>query len=418
MKKNQKTIVMAVIAVAVVAVIVAYTVMRQDSSSGTGSTGSTSSSSSSSSSSSGTASSGSTSSGTTEIDDENPSASSSLVITVTDGSYSALADYPVADYVTLGEYIGLELSVSAQTEVDDDTVTLLAESYFESLAADYAAELTAGQLVEEGDTANIDYTGYLNGVAFDGGSATGYDLVIGSGTFIDGFEDGLIGVAVGDTVDLNLTFPSDYSSNPSLAGQAVVFTVTVNYVTPDMTDDNVAVVTGGYYTTAESLLEYCRAYLEYVAAYNYQSELDSAVIEAVLPICTVSEVPDFLYNMLYDNLITSIESQAAQYGLDGDTYCTYFIGYSMSEYALVVADEYAPEVMIFQAIANEQDLNPTEEELDEQANLYMTYYGYESLEEMYENYITRDNLEIYLMQVNVADFLAENAVITYTDGTD
>lgn len=81
--------------------------------------------------------------------------------------------------------------------------------------------------IEEGDIANIDYVGKKNGVAFEGGTANGYDLEIGSNSFIDGFEDGLIGVSIGDTVDLNLTFPKNYQSE-ELAGQAVVFTVKVN----------------------------------------------------------------------------------------------------------------------------------------------------------------------------------------------
>ncbi|MCD8068277.1 MAG: FKBP-type peptidyl-prolyl cis-trans isomerase [Lachnospiraceae bacterium] len=255
----------------------------------------------------------------------------------------------------------------------------------------------------------------MDGEAFDGGSASGYDLVIGSGSFIDGFEDGLIGVAVGDTVDLNLTFPSDYANNPSLAGKEVVFTVTVNYVTPDMTDDNVALATGGSYSTVDEFEEFCRAYLEYYAEYEYQSDLDSAVIEAVISICTVSEVPDFLYNMLYENLTASIESEASYYGLDGDTYFSYFVGMSIAEFVVIMADEYAPEVMIFQAIANAEDLNPTEEEMSEQVEAYMTYYGYETEEEVYENIISRESLEMYLMQTLVADFLADNAVVTETE---
>ncbi|MCD7738939.1 MAG: FKBP-type peptidyl-prolyl cis-trans isomerase [Lachnospiraceae bacterium] len=411
MKKNRNLII-AIAAVAVVAILIVYTAVNNGRASvGTDTADSTQTAESTDSSSSESA----DSTQEVTVDSDNPSASSSLVITVTDGSVTSLADYPVEDYVTLGDYIGMELSVAAVEEVDDGSVTALAESYFNSLAVDYAAEMTAGQLVEEGDTANIDYTGYLDGEAFDGGSAAGYDLVIGSGSFIDGFEDGLIGVAVGDTVDLNLTFPSDYSNNPSLAGKEVVFTVTVNYVTPDMTDDNVAVATGGSYSTVEEFEEFCRSYLEYYAQYEYQSDLDAAVIEAVLPICTVTEVPDFLYNMLYENLTASIESEAAGYGLDGETYCSYFTGMSMAEYVVLMADEYAPEVMIFQAIANAEGLNPTQEELDEQVEAYMTYYGYETEEEVYENMITRESLEMYLMQTLVADFLAENAVITETE---
>ncbi|MCD7807442.1 MAG: FKBP-type peptidyl-prolyl cis-trans isomerase [Lachnospiraceae bacterium] len=414
MKKNKNLIIAIAAAVVVVAVLVIYTVVNNGNASDSTDSGSAASSEE-------TDTSGTESTDSTEevtVDSDNPSASSSLVITVTDGTVTSLSAYPVEDYVTLGEYIGLEFSVSAMEEVDEDDVTSLAESYFSSMAADYAAVLTMGQLVEEGDTANIDYIGYLDGEAFDGGSYEGYDLVIGSGSFIDGFEEGLIGVAVGDTVDLNLTFPSDYASNPSLAGKEVVFTVTVNYVTPEMTDDNVAVVMEGDYSTVDELEEFCRAYLEYVAEYNYQSELDSAVIEAVLPICTVTEVPDFLYNMMFESLTASIESQASSYGLDGDTYCTYFVGMSLDEYALLMADEYVPEVMIFQAIANAEDLNPTEEQMDEQVEIYMSYYGYETAEEVYENYISRDNIEMYLMQTYVADFLAENAVITETEETE
>ncbi len=86
-----------------------------------------------------------------------------------------------------------------------------------------------GLVVKEGDTVNIDYTGYKDGVAFDGGSTNGEgtDLTIGSKMYIDGFEDGLIGHKVGETVDLNLTFPEDYGAT-DLAGADVVFTVTIN----------------------------------------------------------------------------------------------------------------------------------------------------------------------------------------------
>ncbi len=84
-------------------------------------------------------------------------------------------------------------------------------------------------VVEKGDIANIDYEGKKDGVAFEGGTAKGYDLEIGSGSFIEGFEDGLIGVGIGSTVDLNLTFPENYG-NEELNGAAVVFTVKVNYV--------------------------------------------------------------------------------------------------------------------------------------------------------------------------------------------
>lgn len=102
-------------------------------------------------------------------------------------------------------------------------------------AADSASDSSSGPVLdtetglvaENGDTVNIAFTGYLDGEAFDGGSSDSYDLELGSGTFIDGFEEGVMGHAIGDTFDLNLTFPDNYG-NSDLAGKDVVFTVTLN----------------------------------------------------------------------------------------------------------------------------------------------------------------------------------------------
>ncbi|MDE7257698.1 MAG: FKBP-type peptidyl-prolyl cis-trans isomerase, partial [Lachnospiraceae bacterium] len=102
-------------------------------------------------------------------------------------------------------------------------------------------EEVTGRAVENGDTANIDFVGYIDGEAFDGGTGTGYDLTIGAHQFIDGFEDGLIGVNIGETVSLNLKFPDPYERNPDLAGVPVIFEVTVNsiskQVTPELNDE-------------------------------------------------------------------------------------------------------------------------------------------------------------------------------------
>ena len=122
------------------------------------------------------------------------------------------------DYISISQYKGVEFPKSSA-----EIINKIQEKY-------HSKWYTISRQVKKGDTANIDYVGKKDGVAFDGGTANGYNLVIGSGQFIDGFEDGLIGVAIGSTVDLNLTFPEDYK-NAELAGQKVVFTVKVNYIT-------------------------------------------------------------------------------------------------------------------------------------------------------------------------------------------
>lgn len=142
---------------------------------------------------------------------------------------TALKDMDVDKYVTLGEYKGLAVSVDTVEVDEDEWDTLVNNVYYGNITAENGGIMD--RAVETGDTVNIDYEGKKDGVAFDGGTAQGYDLTIGSGNFIAGFEDGLIGVMPGETVDLDLTFPENYG-NSDLAGQAVVFTVTVNYIQP------------------------------------------------------------------------------------------------------------------------------------------------------------------------------------------
>ena len=132
-----------------------------------------------------------------------------------------------SDYgsVELGDYIGVEIP-NIDTSVSDQDVDAQINT---ELQQDPDKEQITDRAVQEGDTVNIDYTGTKDGVAFDGGSAKGYDLVIGSNNFIEGFESGLIGHNIGEDVQLNLTFPSDYN-NKDLAGAAVVFDVKINSI--------------------------------------------------------------------------------------------------------------------------------------------------------------------------------------------
>ena len=127
--------------------------------------------------------------------------------------------------VELGEYKGVTYT-PASTEVTDEDV----DAQIQAMLDRYPTMNSVDRAAQQGDTVNIDYVGKLDGVAFDGGSATGTDLELGSGMFIDGFEDGLVGASKGDKLNLDLTFPDPYTNNPDLAGKAVVFEVTVNDV--------------------------------------------------------------------------------------------------------------------------------------------------------------------------------------------
>ena len=201
-------------------------------------------------------------------------------------------DLNILDYVDLGDYKGIELTKSI-TKVTDDEVTNEMESK--------AVELTGSDVtVEDGDTAIIDFVGKLNGVAFDGGTASNYELEIGSGSFIDGFEDGLIGVKKGDTVDLNLTFPESYPST-ELAGKDVVFTVTVNGVKrkPQLNDEWLA-ANANYATLAEFAAE-TKQKLEDAAETTASNTLESSGLDQVISNSTVKKY--------YKSLIEQGESQ-------------------------------------------------------------------------------------------------------------
>lgn len=201
-------------------------------------------------------------------------------------------DLNILDYVDLGDYKGIELTKSI-TKVTDDEVTNEMESK--------AVELTGSDVtVEDGDTAIIDFVGKLNGVAFDGGTASNYELEIGSGSFIDGFEDGLIGVKKGDTVDLNLTFPESYQSTER-AGKDVVFTVTVNGVKrkPQLNDEWLAANTN-YATLAEFAAE-TKQKLEDAAETTASNTLESSGLDQVISNSTVKKY--------YKSLIEQGESQ-------------------------------------------------------------------------------------------------------------
>ena len=146
--------------------------------------------------------------------DKKTSASAVRLVSVSD----------VSKYVTIGEYKGLTLDRASVTVTDDDV-----QAEIDYNLEEKGTEVNDGT-VEEGDSVTINFTGTIDGKEFDGGSAEDYDLVIGEGGMIDGFEDGIIGMKKGETKELDLTFPDDYYEE-SVAGKPVAFKVTLQKFT-------------------------------------------------------------------------------------------------------------------------------------------------------------------------------------------
>ena len=326
----------------------------------------------------------------------------------------------VTDLVELGTYKGIEVQ-GGSTEVPDSMV----DSYLEYTLSLQSTleEITDRDTVEERDVVNIDYEGKKDGVAFDGGTAADYNLEIGSGTFIEGFEEGLIGVKKGETVELNLTFPETYPAE-DLAGAAVVFTVTVNqiqaYVEPTLNDEYVVSLGIEGVTTVEEYRQKAREMLTEQMLEEYEYQLQVNVIEAVMGNSTVQEPSEELKQKYADVALDQTQKMAEYYGMDLETYVNnnYYVG--LEEYQLEIeagAREAAKQAMVCKKIADIEGIEVTDEELEEAALENYAVYGFDSVEAFKE----ANDMEEYrdnMLLNKVLDFLIENAVIIEAAGEE
>lgn len=337
-----------------------------------------------------------------------------------------IKDVNLSKLVTLGEYNGVTVEV-ASPEVTDSEV----ESYLTYMQSTMAASVeVTDRAVESGDTVNIDYEGKMADTmeAFDGGTAQGYDLVIGSGQFIDGFEDGLIGAQVGETRDLNLKFPENYGAS-DLAGKDVVFTVTVNKISVKPPFDDAYVATLGIenVSTIDQLKEYIKNRLMEEAQSSYDSEVQSKVVEAVKNNCMFKNPPQAMidrFTEVYNNQADQLASfYSANYGtsMTSDSVISMLMsqdGYTgeATEYMNQKAIETAEQYIMLAAIAEKENITVTDEDLDADLEETMANINssaadgstYESLD-AYKETIDVENQRERLLSKKVIEFLTANA---------
>ena len=314
----------------------------------------------------------------------------------------------VDGYVTLGEYKGLAVT-APKVEFDAaEKEQLMRQVYNQYITAEQGVKEGA---VKNGDYVNIDFEGKKDGVAFEGGTSTGYQLGIGTNAFIPGFESGLVGVKVGETVDLNLTFPENYG-NAELAGQEVVFTVTVNFIYPEYEDEIVASWGEDIYKTVDELDAYVEDYLLLMSQNNYDYVVENAVITQFIQNCVFKgEVPQDMLDEYRVRLMESVESEAAMYGLDAESYCQYMNGVTLNDFLDTYAVESVKQLIALQTLANKEGLMRTDEELDKAISEAATAGGYATVEEFMGENTKEDYREYYMIEDTIA-FLVENAVIT------
>ena len=284
------------------------------------------------------------------------------------------------DYVTLPEdYASISLKKSdiepTAEEVQSQIDNLLSQNTTTQQVTDRAAA--------DGDTVNIDYAGTVDGVAFTGGTYSGYSLTLGSGTFIDGFEDQIIGHTPGETFDVNVTFPDGYSDSTDSEGNAVVlsnkkavFSVTLNYISeevlPELTD---AWVDENFGTSDDiHTVEDLRALYQKML---YESNLSDAVMSYLLENSTFKDLPKEVTDYQVNQCLNYYYTMANYYGYDLDSFLQTASGYENADALLdAMSDsitQYAREALLYQAVAEAMDIAPTQEQIDTYSSYTETY---------------------------------------------
>lgn len=285
-------------------------------------------------------------------------------------------EYDVTEYVKLGNYKKISVEVDKSYEITEET----RETYANSIVSYYPMNVEVDKPVEDGHIVNIDYYGQIDGVAFDGGTAAGADLEIGSGSFIEGFESGLVGHKKGEEVVLNLTFPEDYHST-DVAGKDVVFEVSINAVYEptqityaEITDEYVMQNFGASHgiTTVEDF--------NTVIDENLESNLEVAIQDAYLDkLVEASEItlPEGLLDERVAETLASYEEQVAYYGMTMADYLSTYYSQTEEEFKETLTKETEATLMeelVLEALVAELKCEVTSEDFNEFVSYFASSY--------------------------------------------
>lgn len=321
------------------------------------------------------------------------------------GSPGSASTKNIEDYISLGQYKGLEYTPSAKAITDED----VANAIDTILSSKKTTSEVKGRSIKDGDIANIDYKGLLDGTAFDGGTAKGYDLKIGSNSFIPGFESQLIGVDIGKTVNLDITFPADYGS-ADLAGKAVVFVVTVNSikaeVAPELTKE--FVIENSEFDDVEEYKKDVKAGLENDAAYGDKL----ALLDQIVSGSTIIKYPEDQMAKYIDGMTKDLEQNAAQYNMSTEEFLSTYLQMSMEEFkaeSKTRAEKTVSEELVMLGISKAEKIKVSDSEYKVSLEKYAKAFGFESGDALIAQY-GEETVKNQAIFDKVLDFVMENAL--------
>lgn len=313
-------------------------------------------------------------------------------------------EYVAESSIKLGKYKGIELTV-AKAEATEEELNAQIQQILDA-NPDYSE---VNREAKEGDTVNINYKGLLNGEAFEGGTDEEFDLELGSNSFIEGFEEGLVGVKKGEQKNLNLTFPDPYQ-NAELAGKDVVFEVTVNAVkekkVPELNDEFIQKISPNDGTVENFKEELAKSIVEQ-KQYDIETQRNIDLMEAILNdsevVCATDDI-----KAEYEIQIASYTSQAQMYGMQfADFASVYGMDESQFKNELYeLARDITKQKIVYQEISKLENIVVTDED---KTNLAKAN-GHDTVDALIEAYSAKE-VETAALSQKVLDFLLENSVI-------
>lgn len=312
--------------------------------------------------------------------------------------------------IKIGNYKGIEVEVE-KVELSDDMVNKQIQY---TLTQNPLKESKEGS-IENGDSAIFDFEGLKDGVAFDGGTAKNYEMVIGSGQFIPGFEEQMIGMTKGEEKDLHVTFPENYQEQ-SLAGQPVIFKVKVHDIftskPAELNDEFVASLQIPEVNTVSEFENYVRAYLSNEVQKQNNEKVQDVVFDALMN-TVEGELPEDMIEAALEQQMQRVEMQMAQQGFSLDQYLQ-MVGQTRDDIREQFKDFATKQVRLEVAlmeVARLEEIIDVEEEIAEQMKLIAASYGID--EEVVKQQIPHDEMEKEIKLMKASQLVLDNAIVHY-----
>lgn len=318
----------------------------------------------------------------------------------TEMSIADTFDYDVNDYVTLGEYKGLEVRYPVPTVSEDDIEMEIEYLLDENTQYNEITDRGA----QNGDSLNIDFTGTIDGEAFEDGSDENYEFILGEGEFLEDFEKNLSGKKAGETFTFKMTYPEDYDEE--LGGKEVEFSVTINSVNeiivPEYNDAFIKEVTD--YDTVQDYEANLSEDLMASAQQDAMSTAGEDALQTAVANAVINGYPQALYDACYDSTLKEYQEYADMFGMELSDFIE-----DESELNDEVLN-WVNEILVSQAIAKQEGFEVTDDNYEADGAKLASDYGYASLDEFTADY-GEAYVRLDLIREKAVSYLYENAKV-------